>query len=201
VWSLPFRFPGYNFVCISHLRHACYMHRPSHLWLYLPNNLWWSVQFMKLLIMQLSTASCHFLFFRNKYFPQHPMNKMALVFWHPIKMTDCYGGTNINQNARTRSQKLQNNILVHSKHRKGILKMHMIWIRGCIQKFPHWVITKQKTIIIKNTRSEATQRVMAAKLTRMTHKIAIQLHLVAESCTICSSRSRRPVRKLLDTPS
>jgi len=24
---------------------------------------------------------------------------------------------------------------------------------------------------------------------------------VAENCTICSSRSRRPVRKLLDTPS
>jgi len=39
---------------------------------------------------------------------------------------------------------------------------------------------------------------MAAKLTRLTHKIAIQLHLVAESCNICSSRSRRPVRKLLD---
>jgi hypothetical protein len=30
---------------------------------------------------------------------------------------------------------------------------------------------------------------MAAKLVRLTHKIAIQLHLVAESCTICSSRS------------
>jgi hypothetical protein len=42
---------------------------------------------------------------------------------------------------------------------------------------------------------------MAAELTRLTHKIAIQLHLVAESCIICSSRSRRPVRKLLDTPS
>jgi hypothetical protein len=42
---------------------------------------------------------------------------------------------------------------------------------------------------------------MAAKLTRLTQKIAIQLHLVAESCTICSSRSMRPVRKLLDTPS
>jgi hypothetical protein len=42
---------------------------------------------------------------------------------------------------------------------------------------------------------------MAAKLARLTHKIAIQLHLVAESCNICSSRSRRPVRKLLDTPS
>jgi hypothetical protein len=34
---------------------------------------------------------------------------------------------------------------------------------------------------------------MAAKLTRLTHKIAIQLHLVAESCTICSFRSRQPV--------
>jgi hypothetical protein len=42
---------------------------------------------------------------------------------------------------------------------------------------------------------------MEAKLTRLTHKIAIQLHLVAESCTICSSHSRRPVRKLLDTHS
>jgi hypothetical protein len=42
---------------------------------------------------------------------------------------------------------------------------------------------------------------MAAKPIRLTHKIAIQLHLVAEGCTICSSRSSRPVRKLLDTPS
>jgi len=29
----------------------------------------------------------------------------------------------------------------------------------------------------------------------------IQLHIMAESCTICGSRSRWPVRKLLDTPS
>jgi len=41
---------------------------------------------------------------------------------------------------------------------------------------------------------------MAAKLASLTHKIAIQLHLLSESCTICSYRSRRPVRKLLDTP-
>jgi len=40
---------------------------------------------------------------------------------------------------------------------------------------------------------------MGAKLTRLAHKTAIQLHLVAESCTICSTRSRRPVRKFLDT--
>jgi len=42
---------------------------------------------------------------------------------------------------------------------------------------------------------------MTAKLTRLTHKIAIQLHVVAESCTICSSRSKRPIRQLLGTPS
>jgi hypothetical protein len=60
---------------------------------------------------------------------------------------------------------------------------------------------KKYTLTTINTRSEATRRVMAATLTRMTHKIAIQLHLVAESCTISSSRSKRPVRKFLDTPS
>jgi hypothetical protein len=49
--------------------------------------------------------------------------------------------------------------------------------------------------------SELMRWVMVAKLIILTHKIAIKLHLVAESCTICSSRSRWPVRKLLDTPS
>jgi hypothetical protein len=70
----------------------------------------------------------------------------------------------------------------------------------CISKsFRTESITKYT--LTTNTRSEATQRVMEAKLTRLTHKITIQLHLVAESCTVRSSRSRRPVRKLLDTPS
>jgi len=42
---------------------------------------------------------------------------------------------------------------------------------------------------------------VVAKLSRLTHKAAIQLHLVAERCTICSSHSRWPVQKLLVTPS
>jgi hypothetical protein len=41
--------------------------------------------------------------------------------------------------------------------------------------------------------------VTAAKLTRLTHKTEIQIHLVAEGCTICSSRSRPPDRRSLDT--
>jgi len=43
--------------------------------------------------------------------------------------------------------------------------------------------------------------VMAAKLTRLTHKTAIQLRLVAQSSTTCSSRSRSRVRKFVDTSS
>jgi hypothetical protein len=39
---------------------------------------------------------------------------------------------------------------------------------------------------------------MVAKFTRLTHKIATQLYLMVESSTICSSRSRPPVRKLLE---
>jgi hypothetical protein len=69
---------------------------------------------------------------------------------------------------------------------------------GVFKSFRTESITKSTTT---NTRWEATQRVMAAKLTRLAHKIAIQLHVVAESCTISSSRSRQPVRKILDTPS
>jgi hypothetical protein len=42
----------------------------------------------------------------------------------------------------------------------------------------------------------SNQRVMVAKLTRLTHRIAIQLHQVAESCTICTFHSRWLVWKL-----
>jgi hypothetical protein len=42
---------------------------------------------------------------------------------------------------------------------------------------------------------------MAAKLTRLTHKIAIQLQIVAKNYTVPSSRFRWPVPELLDTPS
>jgi hypothetical protein len=55
-------------------------------------------------------------------------------------------------------------------------------------------------IMTINIHWEATQGVMEAKLTRVTHKISIQLHLVAESCTICNLHSRQPVQKLPDTP-
>jgi hypothetical protein len=73
------------------------------------------------------------------------------------------------------------------------------YYEGVSRSFRTDSITKY-TLTFDITRWEATQRVMAVKLTRLIHKTVIQLHLVAESCTICSSHSRRPVWNLLDTP-
>jgi len=56
------------------ISHACYIPLPSrppsldH-----PNNIWWSVQVVKLLIMQPSRASRPFLPLRFKYSPQYPV--------------------------------------------------------------------------------------------------------------------------------
>jgi hypothetical protein len=77
---------------------------------------------------------------------------------------------------------------------------HEVEYKGVSKSFRTEPIKKYALTKI-NSRWEAPQGVMAAKLTRLADKIAIQLHLVAESCTIGSSCSRRPVRKLLDTPS
>jgi hypothetical protein len=71
---------------------------------------------------------------------------------------------------------------------------------GVCESFRTELITKYRLTTI-HTHWEATYVVMAEKLTKLTHKMATQLYLVADSCVICSSRSRWPVRKLLDTPS
>jgi hypothetical protein len=52
---------------------------------------------------------------------------------------------------------------------------------------------------MNNARWEATQRGMAAKLTRLTEKVTIQWHQMAESCNICSLLSYRSLGEL-DTP-
>jgi hypothetical protein len=69
---------------------------------------------------------------------------------------------------------------------------------GVSKSFRTESITKY-TLTTINTRWEATQRGYGDRTHRLTNKTAIRLHLAAESCTICSSRSRLPVRKLFDT--
>jgi hypothetical protein len=84
-----------------------------------------------------------------------------------------------------------------SNYRNGLHYFHY----ECISKIFRTESITKYTFTTINTRWEATQRVMALILTRLTHKIAIKLHLVAESYTTCISRFRRPVWELLDTPS
>jgi hypothetical protein len=81
----------------------------------------------------------------------------------------------------------------------SLVSRRCITYEGVSKSFLTESITKSTTTI--NTRWEVTQKVMAPKLTRLTHKITIQLHLAAESCTVCSFRSKWPVLWLLDTPS
>jgi hypothetical protein len=73
---------------------------------------------------------------------------------------------------------------------------HIIEIRGCIQKSPDWVDNE-----INSKFTEKKHKGLWLQNSLDWHKIAIQLHLVAESYTVCSSRSRRLVWKLFDTPS
>jgi len=83
-WSLPFKFSNQNTVCIYHPSDACCMPLLSHSpWFDHSNNIWWSVQVMKLLIMQSSLASCFFLSLRSKYSPQHTVPKHPQFMFFP----------------------------------------------------------------------------------------------------------------------
>jgi hypothetical protein len=75
-----------SFPLISYMHstspHSCYMPCPSHApWLDHSNCASRSVQAMKLLIMQFSPTSYHFISLRSKYSPQHPVLK------HPQSMS------------------------------------------------------------------------------------------------------------------
>jgi hypothetical protein len=68
-------------------------------------------------------------------------------------------------------------------HKKWMLKYLLLLTYECVSKsFRTESITKY-TLATISTRLEAIQMVMAAKFTRLTHKIVIQFHTVAESYT------------------
>ena len=86
-WSLSLRFPHQNPVYASPLLHMRHM-RPS---LYSrfnhPNNIWWAVQIIKLLIMQLPPLPCHLIPPKPKYNPQHSMLKHSQPAFLPQTLT------------------------------------------------------------------------------------------------------------------
>jgi hypothetical protein len=71
-------------------------------------------------------------------------------------------------------------------------------LRGCIQKFSDWVDKEIKAYNYKHSLRRNTKGYDGKTHYTDSHNM-IKLHLVADNSTICSSRSRRLVRKLLDT--
>jgi hypothetical protein len=76
MWSLTFRFPHQNSVCISVLSQMCHVPRPFHPWSDHRNIIWWTAQIMKLLILQFCPLSCHLLPRRPKYCPHHLVQQL-----------------------------------------------------------------------------------------------------------------------------
>jgi hypothetical protein len=75
--SLSFWLSHQNPVCIHFRPHACCMLCPSHPpWIDYSNYIWWRVQVMKLLNMQVSPASLQFISLLSKYSPQHPLSNI-----------------------------------------------------------------------------------------------------------------------------
>jgi hypothetical protein len=64
-WSLSFRV----------VPHTCYMPSQSHLPSFDRYNIWHEVQILKLLVIQVYSASCYFFYLRSRYSPKHPLLK------------------------------------------------------------------------------------------------------------------------------
>ena len=82
------RFPHLNLIYASPLPHTCYMPHPSHSSLFDdPNNIWWAVQIIKLLIMQLPPLHRYLVPPRPKYSQQLGVNctqqggSRTALFW------------------------------------------------------------------------------------------------------------------------
>jgi len=92
-WS--FRFSNQNVVCISRLCHACYMSRLSHPpCCYHPNNIWWSLQVMKLPSL-LQPPAASFLLGPNMLLSSLFSNALSLCSFHSLgrHVSDLYKTT------------------------------------------------------------------------------------------------------------
>jgi hypothetical protein len=89
----PSDFPNQNPICIPpiHSSITFLYHSP---WLH--HSIWWRVQVMKLLIIQLSSNSSIFL--RSRYFPQHPVLKYAQSALIPFMSESKFRWIHVNQN-------------------------------------------------------------------------------------------------------
>jgi hypothetical protein len=65
------------------ISYARYMLRPSHPWFGQANNIWWKVQIVKPLTVQIYPASCHFIPHRSKHSLNNQVLKRFQSLIHP----------------------------------------------------------------------------------------------------------------------
>ena len=72
---------------------------PSHSsWFDHPNNIWWEIQSITVLVRQSSPLSCYFISLRPEYLPQHPVLENPQPFFLPQCVTKFH--TDIKQQAK-----------------------------------------------------------------------------------------------------
>jgi hypothetical protein len=85
-WSLAFRFSDqgcfYEFFFTP--MHATCLHSSHRSWCGHSNDILWSIEVTKFLIMQSSPASYHFLPLSSKYSPQHPTSQTPPICVLPL---------------------------------------------------------------------------------------------------------------------
>jgi hypothetical protein len=71
LWSLSFWISRKYPICVPLCPFVLHALPTSSPWLHHSDYIWGRVQTMKLLIMQFSPTTCHFIPLRSKYSPQH----------------------------------------------------------------------------------------------------------------------------------
>ena len=90
-WFLSLSFLQQNPVWTSSLLHTCHMPRPSHSsWFDHPNNIWWGVQIIKLLLMQFPPLACYLFLRKTKHSPLHPILKHPQPTFLPHCERPCF---------------------------------------------------------------------------------------------------------------
>ena len=79
---LPIRSPHQNPVCTYPVSRTCHMPSPSHFsWFDYPNNIWWAVQIIKLLIMYFPPLSCYLVTLSSTPYSQTPSAYVPPSTW------------------------------------------------------------------------------------------------------------------------
>ena len=126
-WSLYIRSPKprpcLHLVC----PHTCYMSCPcDSSYFVLPNNIWWAVQIIKLLLMYFSPFPCYFVPLRPKCPPQHPILKHP----QPVFLPQC---------VRSSFTPTQNNTQNYS-YLYSYLNLYIFGYQSRRQNILHWTI-------------------------------------------------------------